>query len=455
MSAVLDRKPMRIETLRQPPHYIEAEQSVLGGLMLVPAAWDKVAERIGEEDFYRRSHRLIFRAIADLAGHGKPFDAITLGDWFERNGMAEEVGGAAYIVGLANATPGASNIVAYADIVRDKSVRRKLIEVATEVTSRAFGNEGETPELLAEAIGALMAMQKNESCAEYTLRQAMSLAYKAAQEAKALGGRIPGIPSGLYKLDHLLGGFHDSDLVVVGARPAMGKTALLLKFALACGVPCGIISAEQPAQQLGSRVLSAESNVNAMKFRNGAFDHDDIGRLRLAAERLVDRTCLIYDRSKPSIADVNRIARKWKQTHGIRILFVDYLQRIDSSHADKRAQRSERVGEVASGLKTIARDLNIPVVSLAQVARKVEERVNKRPNMGDMSDSSEIEKEADQIITLYREAVYYEGTNEKGKPVRENVAELNVEKNRHGPIGYVECAWLGETMRFEDLSHED
>jgi replicative DNA helicase len=317
----------------------------------------------------------------------------------------------------------------------------------------AFGNDADTPDLIADTIGALMRMQKTEAKAEYTLRDAMSIAYKAAQEAKALGGAIPGIPTGIEKLDNLLGGWHDSDLIVLGSRPAMGKTAALVNFALACGVPCGIISAEQPAAQLGSRAMSARSHVEASKFRNGAFDDDDIGRLMRAVAELIEHPCMIYDRSSPTIADVVRMARKWKHNDGIRVLFVDYVQRIEASNFDRRTPKHERVGEVVKGLKTLARDLDIPVVALCQVGRQVEQRTDKRPSMGDMSDSSEIEKEADQILTLYREAVYFDagGVNERGQPVRPNVAEINVEKNRHGPCGYVECVWIPESMRFEDM----
>jgi replicative DNA helicase len=272
-----------------------------------------------------------------------------------------------------------------------------------------------------------------------------------------LGGKIPGVPSGLAKLDHLLGGWHDGDLTILGARPAMGKTAMLVKFMLAAGVSCGVISAEQPAQQLGARAMSAHSHVDASRFRSGAFEDEDIGRLMRAVSELVEHPCLIYDRSAPSIADVVRMARKWRHNSGIRVLFVDYVQRIEASNADKRTPKHERVGEVVRGLKSLARDLEIPVVALAQVNRDVEKRADKRPNMGDLADSSEIEKEADAVLTLYREAVYFDkgGVNERNQPVRPHVAEINVEKNRHGPCGYVECIWIPESMRFENMGNDD
>jgi replicative DNA helicase len=241
----------------------------------------------------------------------------------------------------------------------------------------------------------------------------------------------------------VLGGAHDSDLVIVGARPAMGKTALLLNFMLAHSLPCGLISAEQPYDQMGGRVLSIRGRVDAEKMRSGRFDTSDLRKLEGAVGDLVDRTCLIYDRSSPTIADVARMARKWKQQNGIRALYVDYVQRIEHSTTSNKANKTERVGEVVRGLKNLARDLEIPVIALAQVNRQADGR---QPGMGDLADSSEIEKEADQIITLFRPAVH----DENADPAE---AILSVEKNRHGPTGIVKAAWLAQTMRFENYAH--
>lgn len=447
MSAVL-REPERFGALRVPPHNADAEAQVLGAMLYDPNCIDTVSTILRAEDFYRREYREIFDAVMRQSGRGLPTDAVTLGDLLpEHRALLVEMARDAYTAG---------GVKGYAGMVRDKALRRSLIEFGTRLAGNAFGNETDTPDLIADTIGALMRMQKTEAKAEYTLRDAMSLAYKAAQEAKALGGAIPGIPSGLTKLDHLLGGWHDGDLIVMGARPAMGKTAMLVKFAMACGVPCGIVSAEQPAIQIGARAMSARSHVDASKFRNGAFDDEDIGRLMRAVSELVEHPCMIYDRSSPSIADVVRMARKWRQSEGIRCLFVDYVQRIEASNADRRTPKHERVGEVVRGLKTLARDLEIPVFALCQVGRQVEARTDKRPSMGDMSDSSEIEKEADQVLTLYREAVYFDegGVNERNQSVRPFVAEINVEKNRHGPCGFVECVWVPESMRFENMGKD-
>jgi replicative DNA helicase len=439
---------MDMPMLRVPPNAVDAEQSVLGGLMLAPDRVEDVADRLAESDFYRKDHRLIFRAIMELSARGQPCDTVTLGDWFERADLDGLMGGSSYLVELSNNTPSAANITAYADIVRERSVRRQVIGLATNIVEQAYGGDANGAQLLDTSIAELMAMQKVETRYEFTLRQAIGLAINAAHAAGELpDGEIPGIHTGLKKLDEVLGGWHNSDLTIIGARPAMGKTALLLNLALAANVPCGLVSAEQPAQQIGSRVMSIESHVPAMRMRNGRFDESDLPRLDAAARRLIERQCMIYDRSAPTIADVSRIARKWKQQNGIRILFVDYVQRIEASQTDRRTPKHERVGEVVRGLKDLARDLDIPVVSLAQVGRQVEARTDKRPGMGDLSDSSEIEKEADQILTLYRDEVYDENSEHKG------IAEIDVCKNRHGPNGVVRCAWLAETMRFANLDY--
>lgn len=444
MNAVVRMPDNNISCLRIPPHSIDAEQSVIGGLMLAPDRIEVLADKLTPDDFYRKDHRLIYKAVLELAARGQPCDAITLGDWFESNGLAEMMGGASYCIELANSTPSAANITAYAQIVREKSVLRQVIDRSIQLTELAYASESSGVEIVDRGIADLMALQRSETRSEFTLRQAMTMAYAEAERARELGGRIPGISSGLTALDRVLGGWHDSDLVVVGARPAQGKTALLLNFATACGLPSGIISAEQPAQQVGARVMSIKSHVPAERMRNGRLEATDYRKLENAVGELVERTCLIYDRSAPTIADVSRMARKWKHQNGIRILFVDYIQRIDSSQASSRANKAEKVGEVVRGLKNLARDLEIPVIALAQVGRQAEGR---QPGMGDLSDSSEIEKEADQILTLFRP-----GTSDNEASDYEAV--ISVEKNRHGPTGEIKAAWLPETMRFADHADE-
>lgn len=438
--------------LRVPPHSTEAEQAVLGGLMLAPDRIDSVASRLNADDFYRRDHRIIYQAMVGLTERKQPCDAITLGEWFERNGLIDVE--SHYLLELASTTPSAANILAYAEIVHGHATRRRVIDVATDLAERAFSLSDETGELLDKGITELMGMHRVQVSSEYTLKQALSLAYEQAEEVKKLGGLIPGISTSLVDLDDCLGGFHDSDLIVIGARPAMGKTALLLNLALAAGrqrrtdrgevetipVPAGLISTEQPVVQLGARILSIEAGVKASRLRNGSHDEEDLERMFMGVRRLQGRTLMINDRATVSIADAKRAARRWKQEHDIAALWVDYIQRIRGT--DPRMRKHEQVAEVAVGLKDIARELDIPVVALGQVGRDVEKRKDMRPNMGDLSDSSEIEKEADQIAMLYRDEVYNPDSPDKG------MAELLVEKNRHGPTGLVRAQWIAETMKF-------
>jgi replicative DNA helicase len=265
------------------------------------------------------------------------------------------------------------------------------------------------------------------------------------QAAHENGGALIGVPTGLFGLDDMLGGLHDSDLIVVGARPAMGKTGLLLGMVMAGSDkgPVGLISAEQPASQVGLRWMASGANVGVGKLRAAKIEDYQWPRITRAVSDLGPRPIRIFDRSSPDIAEVARVARRWKQQYGIKALYVDYLQKLEIS-AQASAPKHERVGAIARALKNLARDLNIPVVALAQVARKVEERQNQRPQMSDLADSSEIEKEADQIMTLWRD---------QSNPLAETApAEINVVKNRHGNIGTMHCLWRGAQTAFVDAS---
>jgi len=416
---------------------IATEQSVLGALISSPEALHGIEDLITGEMFTRADHRTIFYAIGDMVASGRAVDVVTLGEYLETEGHAR-LSGYTLELGVVGS---AANIKSYAQLVRDDWTLRQVQAVGQRIAKV----DGDASEALDTAIAELMRLQHTSQRHEYSLRDGMSMAYNAMKRAQELGGRIPGITAGLSKLDGILGGWHDADLIVVGARPAMGKTALLLNFAHAANVPVGIISAEQPVDQLAGRIMSLDSGVAATKLRSGDVDGEaDMPRLSASVQRLIERKAWVYDRSAPSIGEVSRIARKWHHQHGIKLLLVDYIQRIESDRGDKRF---ERVGDVVRQLKNLARDLQIPVVALAQVGRQVEQRVDKRPHMGDLSDSSEIEKEADQILMLYRDEVYDPESKDRG------TAEILIEKNRHGPTGFVRCAWIPETMKFGDLGH--
>lgn len=431
---------------RVPPQSVEAEQAVLGGLMLAQDALARV--NLVESDFYRRDHALIFRAILDLDAEGKPYDSVTLAEWFESQGHAAMVQGGAYLIELASTTPSAANIAAYAAIVRDKAIRRRVIDVATVAVNGAFGGDEATDTLLDAAIRELMALSKSDTKCEFTLKQAAALAFQDASEAYHHKGQLRGIPTGYARMDARLGGWHRGDLVMIGARPSMGKTALMVNLAInaaAKGHAVGIISGEQSAMQIGQRSVSADSGVHAERMRNGDIDEEAWPKLTASVSRLVDRKVRIYDRSAPTLDEIARLARRWKQEHGIEALFVDYLQRI---RYPKAQNRIDEVSEVARGLKTLARDLDMPVICLAQVKAEVDKREDKRPGLGDIANSDEATREADLIAFLYRDEVYHDQTSER------HVAEVNVEKYRHGPTGRFKLRFDGETMKFADLCSE-
>ncbi len=440
------REDHRVEMLRVPPQSSEAEQAVLGGLMLSPNALARI--KLDEGDFYRRDHQLIFRAICELDDLRQPYDAVTLGEWFESQGLIEHVAGGAYLVELASTTPSAANIVAYAKIVRDKAILRKVIEVGTTLVCDGFQPDGrDSDSILDSAIRELMALSKSEMKCEFTMHQAVRMAWEDAAIAYETKGTIRGVPTGYNRIDTRLGGFHKSDLIILGARPSMGKTALMVNLALnaaAAGHAVGMISGEQGAMQIGQRSIAADSHVAAEKMRNGNIDDEDWPRLTAAMTRLLERKVRIYDRSAPTLDELCRVARRWKQDHDISILFVDYLQRIRVSRAENRI---EEVSEVARGLKSLARDLEIPIVALAQVKAIVDTRTgDRRPTLGDVANSDEATREADQIGFLYRDEVYNDDSQERG------IAEINFEKNRHGPTGRFKLKFDGATMLFSNMA---
>lgn len=431
-----------ISMLRVPPASVEAEQAVLGGLMLVPSKLAELA--LSPDDFYRREHRLIFQSM--LEQDGAPIDAVTLGEWFESKGLGDEIGGAGYLIQLASTTPSAANIQAYARIVSDKAMLRRLIGCCTDGVNEGFTGGREPQEIIGEVVKSLMDLSRAEERFETTLKDALRIAWKELQAAADNPG-LRGVPFGLEKLDSRLGGAHKSDLLVFGARPAVGKTALLLNFAgyaAEKGFSVGLISGEQPKEQIAQRLIAIRSLVTAEKMRNGTMDETDWAKAHATLKAMASHRFQILDRSAPTLEQVKRTARRWKQQHGLQALYVDYVQRI---RVPKSTSRTDEVGYAAAGLKDIARELQIPVIALAQVKRDVEVRADKRPLAGDLANSDELTREADAIVMLYRDDVYNEDSSDKG------IAELNVEKNRHGPCGTIRCKWFAETMRFANLDH--
>lgn len=410
-----------------------AEEAVLGGVMANNGAFHDIAALISAEHFTNPFRQRLWGAIRDRILGGEPADAVTVSEALPND--------ATDVWDIVANTTTAGTVPTYAAIVRDNWRRREAAGIAQRLLSGARSGEDGAVDA---AIAALLSLNSTVTEHEFTGRQVLQMAFDVSIAAYESGGKLPGITTGLAELDDILGGWHDSDLTIIGARPAMGKTALMLGLAeasAAAGIPTGVISAEQPAVQLGIRRASLSSGVGAASIRSGQFDDQDWPALSNGIRDTRDRPMWVYDRSAVTLDELVGIARKWKHAHGIKILFVDYAQRISVPGAD----RITEVSQVARGLKNLARDLQIPVVSLAQVVKGVDSRPDKRPNAGDLANSDELTREADQILMLYRDEVYNRDTQDRG------IAEVLIEKNRHGPSGYKRLAFIAETMRFASL----
>lgn len=411
-----------------------SEAVVIGALLMDGSALAKVDLTV--DDFTLPEHKLIYRTILALAGRGDPIDVVTVS---EALGNTEISGRCAQLVMEVGST---ANVAAYAANVRETARQGKARQIAQSLLAQL---EQDGLESIDQAIQGLMQLHASRRNYEYGLEQALRGGLDLIEAANERGSAIA-ISTGLIDLDECLGGWHDTDLAVIGARPAMGKTALMLNLADRCQVPCGIISTEQPHNQIGLRFFAMEGRVSLHDMRSAKLNDLQYHKLTKALATFSGRHIRINDRSAPTIADVIQQARQWRYEHGIRVLFIDYIQRIRYGRSD--IPRHEQVAEIAMSLKELARELEIPVVALAQVNRKVEERTNKRPTMGDLKDSGAIEQEADQVLTLYRDEVYTTDSEFKG------TAEITVCKNRHGPVGVIHAHWQGDFLRFDDLVKE-
>ncbi|MGY1457651.1 MULTISPECIES: replicative DNA helicase [unclassified Luteimonas] len=450
-----ERGEARVEQLRVPPQSVEAEQAVLGGLMLSPESYDRVGDQLVEGDFYRRDHQLIFRAIKELAERNRPFDAVTLGEWFESLGQSELVAGGAYLVELASTTPSAANIVAYAEIVRDKAVLRQLIEVGTGIVNDGFQPEGrESAELLAKAEQEVFAIAEagSRGRTDFTaVNQAMAEAFDVLQTRYANGGGITGLPTGYTEFDEMTAGLQPTDLIILAARPAMGKTTLALNMAEYAAMktkkPVAVFSMEMSASQLALRLISSVGRVNATRLRTGQLEDEDWSRIS-SAIRLLKETKIFIDDTPALSPDVLRAkARRLKREHGLGMIVIDYLQLM--AVPGNSENRATEISEISRSLKGLAKELNVPVVALSQLNRSLETRTDKRPVMADLRESGAIEQDADVIVFIYRDDYY----NKENSPDK-GLAEVIIGKQRNGPTGSVKLKFFGEYTRFDNLAHD-
>lgn len=413
----------------------EAEQSTLGGLMIDNSRIHDIA--ITSEDFHEPVHQHIFQAINDIINAGSVADNVTVAEWMERNFGSDEA--SLRIIGqMSSNTPSAVNVHIYADLVRNDSRRRRAYGILQDGI-QTLTEEGTAS--IDEIIADLMNLVDGSKQYENTIQGAVAEAANRLEWVEQNPGLV-GISTGLVDLDYFLGGFQPSDLYIIGARPAVGKTALMLNMAMSAEKPIGIFSAEQPMVQIGQRTIAISGGASTTNMRQGKMNDADWEAVSTTLKKLKDRVILINDKSAPTIIDVVRQTRKWKREHGIKGIYLDYIQRMRGPNGLKR---HEQVEEIVRGLKELAKELDIAVIALAQVNREVEKRSDKRPHLADLRDSGAIEQEADNVMMLYRDEVYNENTKAVG------IAELNIEKNRHGRTGFIKIEWKPEQMVFTNL----
>jgi replicative DNA helicase len=441
-----------VARIKLQPQSIEAEQSVLGGLMISQDAWDGVAELVTAEDFYRPDHRLIFRQIRNLAEASQPVDVVTLADQLQLSGELEAAGGHSYLAELAENTPSASNIRAYAQVVRERSSLRRLIEAAQEIADSGFTPQGRSSaELIDEAERLIMQIGEQGPKAGGP-RDVGSLLTETVDRIEELcnsGGDITGLSTGYVDLDRFTSGLQKSDLVIVAGRPSMGKTSFAMNLVenavLAQGDPVLVFSMEMPAEALMMRMLSSLGRIDQTLVRTGRLDESGWEKLSQAVGKLKNTGLLIDDTPSLTPTEVRSRARRVKREHGnIAMIMIDYLQLMQVAGASEG--RTAEISEISRSLKAIAKEFRCPVVALSQLNRSLEQRPNKRPVNSDLRESGAIEQDADVIMFIYRDEVYNPDSADKG------VAEIIIGKQRNGPIGTCRLAFFGEYTRFENLA---
>jgi replicative DNA helicase len=442
-----------LDRLKLPPHSLEAEQSVLGGLMLDNDAADKIGDVISAEDFYSDAHRIVYRQIVQLIADGKPADVVTASEALASTQKLDYVGGLAYLGALVANVPSAANIRHYAQIVRERSILRQLASTATEIAESAFNPLGRNAKMvLDEAEAKILHIAEQGSRGAQNFQIIGKLLANVVERIETLYNRddpsdVTGVPTGFADLDRMTSGFQPGDLVVVAGRPSMGKTALALNIgesvALNTGMPVAVFSMEMGASQLAMRLIGSVGRLDQHKLRTGRLQPDDWDKLSAALGRLNEAPILIDETPALNAIEVRSRARRLMKQYGkLGLVIVDYLQLMQASTQGEN--RATEISEISRAMKSLAKELQVPVVALSQLNRSLEQRPNKRPVMSDLRESGAIEQDADVILFIYRDEVYNAETQDKG------VAEIIISKQRNGPIGTVFLTFLGEFTRFEN-----
>ncbi|MDQ2818859.1 MAG: replicative DNA helicase [Pseudomonadota bacterium] len=445
----------QVDSLRIPPHSIEAEQSVIGGLLRDNAAWDRIADFMHADDFYRYDHRIIFEQLIRLINAGKPADVITVYEALNTLGKSEEVGGLQYLNAMAQNTPSAANIRRYGEIVRDRGVLRKLITVADEISGNAFNPQGkEVKEMLDEAESKIFAIAEQGARGAQGWIPVQPLLTQVVERIDELYSRdnqseITGVPTGFIDLDRMTSGLQPGDLVIVAGRPSMGKTAFSLNIgenvAIEAGLPVAVFSMEMGGTQLAMRMLGSVGQLDQHRLRTGRLNDEDWPRLTHAIQKMNDAQLYIDETAGLNPIELRARARRLSRQCGkLGLIIIDYLQLMTGSKAGDN--RTAEISEISRSLKGLAKELHCPVIALSQLNRSLEQRPNKRPVMSDLRESGAIEQDADVIIFLYRDEVYNPDSPDKG------TAEIIIGKQRNGPIGAIRLTWIGQYTKFGNYS---
>ncbi|MEE8425697.1 MAG: replicative DNA helicase [Woeseiaceae bacterium] len=442
------------QRLKVPPNSIEAEQSLIGGLMLDQVAWEKVADVINADDFYRKDHRLIFAAIANLAETNNPCDVVTVSEYLDNRGELGQSGGLEYIATLANETPGAANARAYAKILRERSVLRALINAGNEISGSAFATDGRMASELVDAAERLVfEIAEKGSRGRAGFKHLKNILPQAVDRIDVLHqseGEITGISTGFTEFDKLTAGLQPGELIVIAGRPSMGKTSLAINIAenaaIGSKVPTAIFSMEMPSQQLAFRMISSLGRVDQAHLRTGRFPDEDWSRINTAVQLMSDAPIFIDDSAGLSPTEIRARSRRLHREHGLGLIVIDYLQLMQVPGS--RENRATEISEISRSLKALAKELELPIIALSQLNRSVEQRPDKRPIMSDLRESGAIEQDADLILFIYREEVYNPDTPRKG------IADISIAKQRNGPIGDFPLTFVGRYTKFENWMPE-
>ena len=445
----------QLSDVRTPPHSIEAEQSVLGGLLLDNVAWDRIADLVTAGDFYRNDHRIIYQAIGRLLEASRPADVVTVFEALQSAGKIEEAGGLTYLNALAQNTPSAANIRRYAEIVRDRSVLRRLVTAGDEIATTALSPQGrETRVILDEAEAKIFQIAEEGARGRQGFVEMDRLLTQVVERIQELFERtnpsdVTGVPTGFTDLDSKTAGLQPGDLIIVAGRPSMGKTSLALNFgehvALDQGLPVAVFSMEMGASQLALRLLSSVGRIDQQRLRTGRLLDADWPKLTEAIKKMHEAQLFIDETPALTAIDLRARARRLARTCGkLGLIVVDYLQLMSASSVGEN--RATEISEISRSLKALAKELAVPVVALSQLNRTVEQRTDKRPVMSDLRESGAIEQDADVILFIYRDEVYNPDTTDKG------IAEVIIGKQRNGPIGRINLRFGGEFTRFDNLA---